>query len=142
MAGFCDTYDLRSLITEPICYKNPENPTCIDLILTNHPLSFQNSCVLETGLSDFHKMTVTIMKASFQKLQPRIINYRTFSRFQSDVFREELLSKLLEVSIGENEESFSNFLDICKKNLTYHAPCKQKYARGNHLPFINKTLLK
>ena len=32
MAGFCDTYDLRSLITEPACYKNPENPTCIDLI--------------------------------------------------------------------------------------------------------------
>ena len=70
MAGFCDIYDLISLIMEPICYKNPENPTCIDLILTNHPLSFQNSCVLETGLSDFHKMTVTIMKASFQRLQP------------------------------------------------------------------------
>ena len=32
MAGFCDTYDLRSLIMEPTCYKNPENPTCIDLI--------------------------------------------------------------------------------------------------------------
>ena len=32
MAGFCDKYDLRSLITEPACYKNPENPTCIDLI--------------------------------------------------------------------------------------------------------------
>ena len=66
MAGFCDTYDLRSLITEPTCYKNPENPTCTDLILTNHPLSFQNSCLLETGLSDFHKMTMTVMKASFR----------------------------------------------------------------------------
>ena len=81
MAGFCDTYDLRSLIMEPTCYKNPENPTCIDLILTNHSLSFQNSCVLETGLSDFHKMTVTIMKASFQRLQPRIIKYRDYRRF-------------------------------------------------------------
>ena len=124
MAGFCDTYYLRSLITEPTCYKNPENPTCIDLILTNHPLSFQNSCVLETGLSDFHKMTVTIMKASFQRLQPRIINYRDYRRFQNDVFREELLSELLNVSIGENEEGFSNFLEICKKNVNYHAPCK------------------
>ena len=55
MAGFCDTYYLRSLITEPTCYKNPENPTCINIILTNHPLNFQNSCVFETGLSDFHK---------------------------------------------------------------------------------------
>ena len=122
--------------------KNPENPTCIDLILTNHPLSFQNSCVLETGLSDFHKMTVTIMKASFQRLQPRIINYRDYRRFQNDVFREELLSELLNVSIGENEEGFSNFLDICKKHVNYHAPCKQKYAQGNNLPFMNKTLSK
>ena len=51
MAGFCDTQDLRSLITEPKCYENPENRTCISLIL----LSFQNSCVFGTGLSDFTK---------------------------------------------------------------------------------------
>ena len=31
MPGFCDTYNLRSLITEPTCYKNPENPTCMTL---------------------------------------------------------------------------------------------------------------
>ena len=142
MAGFCDTYDLRSLTTEPTCYKNPENPTCIDLILTSHPFSFRNSCVLETGLSDFHKMTVTIRKASFQRLQPRIINYRDYRHFQNDVFRDELLSELLDVSIVENEEDFSNFLDICKKNVNYHAPCKQKHSRGNHLPFMNKTLSK
>ena len=142
MAGFCDTYDLRSLTMEPTYYKNPENPTCIDLISTNHPLSSQTFCILETGLSDFHKMTVPIMKASFQRLQPRIINYRDYRRFQNDVFREELLSELLDVSIGENEKDFSNFLDICKKNVNDHAPCKQKYVRGNHLPFMNKTLSK
>ena len=28
------------------CYKNPDKPTCIDLILTNCPRSFQNSCVI------------------------------------------------------------------------------------------------
>ena len=61
MAGFCDTYDLRSLVTEPTCYKTPENPTCIDFILTN------NSCVFETGLSDFHKVTVTINESIFSK---------------------------------------------------------------------------
>ena len=91
MTGLCDTCDLRSFITEPTCYKNPENSTCIDLILTNHLLSFQNSCVFETSLSDFHKMTVTILKASFQRLQPRVINYRDNRRFQNDVFKGELL---------------------------------------------------
>ena len=74
--GFRGTYDLKSLTTEPICYENLENPTCIGPVLTKHPLSYQNSCVFETGLSNFHKMTLTVMEASFQKLQPRIINYR------------------------------------------------------------------
>ena len=65
-----------------------------------------------------------------------------YIHFQNDVFREELPSELLNVNIGENEEDFSNFLDICKKNVNYHAPCKQKYTRGNLLPFINKTVFK
>ena len=82
------------------------------------------------------------MKVSFQRLQPRIINYREYRRFQNDVFREELLSELLNLSIGENEEGFSKFIDIYKKNANFHALCKQKYARGNHLPFMNKTLSK
>ena len=47
MSVICDTYNLKSLIREPTCYKNPENPSCIDLILTNRPCSFQNFCVFE-----------------------------------------------------------------------------------------------
>ena len=69
------------------------------------------------------------MKASFQRLQPRILNYGDYKRFQNDVFREELPSKLRNVNIDENEEDFSNFLDICKEIINYHAPCKYKYAR-------------
>ena len=34
MDPFCAIYHLQSLIKEPTCYKNPEKPTCIDLILT------------------------------------------------------------------------------------------------------------
>ena len=47
MSEFCGVYNLKSLIREPTCYKNPENPSCIDLILTNRPCSFQNFCVFE-----------------------------------------------------------------------------------------------
>ena len=68
MKLFCETYDLSSLIKVPTCYKNPEKPSCIDLLLTNRPKSFQNSSVVETGLSDFHKMAVTVMKTTFGKL--------------------------------------------------------------------------
>ena len=65
--SFCDNFDLANLIKEPTCFKNPENPSCIDLSFTNRPRDFQNSCAIETGLSDFHKMTLTVMKKYFQK---------------------------------------------------------------------------
>ena len=62
MKAFCDNYNFTSLIKQPTCYKNPNNPACIDLILSNTPRSFQSTCVIETGLSDFHLITLTVMK--------------------------------------------------------------------------------
>ena len=35
MEDFHSLDNLESLIEKPTCYKNRENPTCIDLILTN-----------------------------------------------------------------------------------------------------------
>ena len=37
-------------MNEPTYFKTPDNPTCIDLILTNKPLSFKDTYVIETGL--------------------------------------------------------------------------------------------
>ena len=92
MQTFCNTYDLASLIKNPTFFKNPESPTCIDLILTTKPRSFQHSSVVETGLPDFHRIIVTLIKSTFQKLMPRIIHYRIYKNFQNDKFREDLIS--------------------------------------------------
>ena len=53
MERFCEQYGLKSLIKIPTCHKNLRNPSCIDLILTNSPLSFQSSGVIELGLPVF-----------------------------------------------------------------------------------------
>ena len=77
----CKSYCFTSLIKQSTCFKNPENPSCIDLILTNKPRSFQTKCVIETGLSDFHRMTIStisVLKMHFRKLPPKIINHRDF----------------------------------------------------------------
>ena len=50
MKVFCDMYSFKNLIKEPTCYKNPANPKCIDLMLTNRHRTFLNSCVIETSL--------------------------------------------------------------------------------------------
>ena len=76
MKTFCDFYELKSFLKEPTCYKNPEWPSCIDLILTNSPCNFQNSCAIEIGLSNFHNMIVTVIKATLEKLKAKIICYK------------------------------------------------------------------
>ena len=40
---FCITYNLECLICESTCFKNIDNPICIDLILTNKAFCFQNT---------------------------------------------------------------------------------------------------
>ena len=67
MKSFCENYGFKDLIRQPTYYKNPSNPVCIDLILINVPRSFQNTCVVETGLSDFYLMTLIVMRKSFKK---------------------------------------------------------------------------
>ena len=77
--SFCGSYRLKSLIKNPTCFKGPDNPTCIDLILTNRQKYFQNSTIKETGLSDFHKLTVT--EVTLRNSSPRnlyIVIFRTF----------------------------------------------------------------
>ena len=59
---FFDSYGVNSLTRVPTCYKNPANQRYTDLMLTNSNRSFQNSCTIEIGLSDFHKMIVTLLK--------------------------------------------------------------------------------
>ena len=71
-------------------FKNPENPGCIDLILTNKPRSFQTKCVIETGISDFHRMTISALKMHLRKLPPKIVSYRDFKKFENERFMDSL----------------------------------------------------
>ena len=140
MKSFCENYDLKSLIKQPTCYKNPDCPTCIDLILTNVPRSFQSTCVVETRLSDFHLMTLTVLRKSFKTFQPKLIKYRSYKTFEA--YRETLINNLLKENFINNDDSFQRFCDISLNALNKHAPCKKKHARDNQMPFLNKDLSK
>ena len=86
----CKSCSFNSLIKQPTCFKNPENSSCIDLVLTNKPRSFQTKCVIETALSDFHRMTISVLKILFRKLPPKIINYRDFKTFDNKRFMNSI----------------------------------------------------
>ena len=77
MSEFCDIYNLKNLIIAHTCYKIPLlNPSLIDLMLTNRSNFFQNNQVIETGLSNHHRMTITVLKTFFQNQSPICIKYR------------------------------------------------------------------
>ena len=92
MIDFCQAYNMENLINNFTCYKNPNKPTCIDLMLTNKPRFFKNYIALETGLSDFHKMTLTVMRAYFVKQTPKVVYYHDYKTFSNDL-SEMIFSK-------------------------------------------------
>ena len=140
MTLFCESYNFKSIIKQSTCFKNPAKPSCIDLILTNRPKSFQRTCVIETGLSDFHRMTVSVPKMHFRKLPPKVITYRNFSNYDNANFKNSLNDVLNE---HESQEHLLNdpdcFYKVCAEVLNRYAPQKKKYVRGNNKPFMNKT---
>ena len=64
---FWEIYSCKNLVKDDTCFKNPLKPSCVNLIITNRPKSFQNSVTVETGLPDFHKMTLAVMKVFYEK---------------------------------------------------------------------------
>ena len=42
--------------------------------------------MIETGLSDFHKMTVALINMDFPKMKPRVIRYQKYKIFYDDAF--------------------------------------------------------
>ena len=66
ISDFCEISNTKNIIKEKTYFKNPKNPTCIDLILTNRLRSFQDSTVAETGLSDFHNVCNSDENVSLQ----------------------------------------------------------------------------
>ena len=66
MKSFCENYNVKNLIKQPTCCRNPNKATCIDFIFSKGPRMFQITCVIETGLSDFHLMTVTVMSKTLK----------------------------------------------------------------------------
>ena len=94
---FCAIYSFKHIIKETTYYKTPINPKCIDLMLTNRQHGFQNFCVIETGFSDFHQMTVTVLGSYFLKAEPKIIMYRNYKKFFQIMNLDRMLTQKMKI---------------------------------------------
>ena len=79
---------------------------------------------MKTGLSNFHKLEVTILKMYLPNNQPKINTYRDYKNFDNSRFSEELLSEIKK--LGPLNKNISIFYNICIAVLEKYAPEKRK----------------
>ena len=136
LEDFLEDYHAKNLVKDPTCYKNAENPSCIDLFITNSYQSFQKTTTVSTGLSDFHKMAVTILKTTFPRAKPRIITYRT-------PYETKDLVYALTINLRKmKENTYEKFEDAVTLSHNTVSAQKKKSLRANEKDFMTKELRK
>ena len=69
LSEFLNAFNAKNIVKNKICFKRIENPSCVDLIITDKPGSFQHTNVFETGISDHNKLVTTVIKQNLQRLR-------------------------------------------------------------------------
>ena len=128
MKDSCETDNLGNLIKEPTCYKNASNPSSMDVMLTNRENSFHNSVAIETGLSNYHKMIISILKTLFKKKEPVKTNYRSYKKFNEADFRKDLSNSLQ--NYNHETMEYETFNEIFMKVLDSYAPTETEGNEG------------
>ena len=134
--SFLSEFDLTNLVKNKTCFKSIENPSCIDLFLTNSSNSFQHTQTISSGLSDHHKMVVTVLKNTFSKMKPKEIIYRSYTNFDKEIFKSDLKDNL------ENNSNSSDYLDfenIFFKDFGITCTSKEKNLGGKSCRIYDKT---
>ena len=115
----------------------------IDMMLTNRPKIFHHTSLIETGLSDCHKLILSFFRAFFKRIPAKTIEYRNYSKFSPEAFLHELDQELNKGIICNSQDKLHDpFSDIFRTILDHHAPLKTKIIWGNQATFMTKELSK
>ena len=85
--------------------------------------------VIETGLSDFRKMTATVMKMYYTKQKPSIVHYRKFKSFCNNSFIKDIELRLSKLCNQQNVP-FKVLKESVNITLDEHVPVKKRYVRA------------
>ena len=131
MLSFMSNKNFINLVKGNTCFMG--KVPCIDLII-NRSYSFKHTSSTETGLSDHHHLISSMMKATFEKEESKVLVYQDYKSFSFNSFKSELLSKF-----HHNNVTFTSFENNFANALNQKAPKKSSF-RGNQKPHLNKSL--
>ena len=66
-----NVFNLKNFVKKPTCFMS-DKWSLIDIILTNKPRSFHKTQGFVTGISDFHKLVVTVLRSYYKNFLQRI----------------------------------------------------------------------
>ena len=112
----------------------------IDVMLTNRLRGFHKTSLTETGLSDCHKMIVSVFRVFFERLPAKVTEYQNYKVFDQNEFLQNLNQELIKRNSCNDEQQYDIFTSIFRRVLDKHAPLKMKKFRGNQAKFMNKEL--
>ena len=98
--------------------------------------------VVETGLSDYHKMISTFFKACSSKLKTKVIYYRSYKKFNESDFLWSLNKANFDFFKNDPNQNYNLLTDKFLGLADKHAPLKKKFVRGNNAPFMNREFQK
>ena len=113
-----------------------QNPSCIDILLTNNICTFQQTTTACSGLSVCHKLVLTVSKTGIPKRNPRQRQDRDYKRINSLKFNNELKNVLMIENNGNCTKFDETFLEVLDKS----APLKRKLLRANQALYVSKSL--
>ena len=90
------------------------------------------STMFETGLSDRHKLIITILRKTISKRNSKKMFYRDYKRIDQKKFETELKLKLN----SQTNLSYSTFQAVFLEVLSKIAPVKVKVLRFNNNVFM------
>ena len=74
-----------------------------------------SNSVIETGLSDHHKLTSTVLRTQYVKGNPKTIFYRDYKLFDSGKFQEKINIDITNKNPQEYDSLHSIFLENLNK---------------------------
>ena len=79
-------------------------------------------------------MILTVLKPSFAKQKPRVLNYRNYKFFNNTLFRDQLLNKLRNSNLQISDKDLKHFKETSFSVVNTIAPLKSRCIRANQVP--------
>ena len=144
ISSFMTQHDLKNVVKGPTCFKNIDNPSLIDVILTNTPGRIASHLNVSIGVSDFHNFICAATRLHAPSNVKRRIIYRSYKHFDENNFNADLRVVPFHVCdvFDDMDDVMWSYHYLLNEVVDAHAPMKTKFLKRPQLPYMNGLLRK